>query len=50
MKACRSCGEEKPCEPYSGLCVDCLAAKAREGKPAEPEPFDARRAQTGERE
>jgi NMD protein affecting ribosome stability and mRNA decay len=46
---CPHCGHERDCEPFSGLCVDCLIADAKRGKP-EPRVFDHKAAQSGERD
>lgn len=50
---CHNCGDEKPLDPYSHLCVDCLieAARARRNQPPPPMPnalpFDAKSAAAG---
>lgn len=33
MRHCANCGEKRPCDPISGLCVDCLIAEARTRNP-----------------
>lgn len=51
---CHNCGEEKPLDPYSYLCMDCLiaASRARRNLPALPAPgalpFDAKAAAAGD--
>lgn len=52
-RKCHNCGAEKPLDPYSHLCVDCLilAARERRNQPAPPTPsalpFDAKSAAAG---
>jgi hypothetical protein len=44
---CHGCGKECDCEPFSGLCVECLIAMAKRDKPQPEKPFDYKAAQSG---
>ena len=49
---CAQCGTHTDCEPFSGLCVDCLIQMAKSRPPDRPASrlVDYKVAQSGERE